>query len=485
MFIKFIRQQSWTKQRVMMSYLFVPAIFFANNIQAQKVVAQNSSISNNNIMLIILVVIIILLIGTIIVMYVKIRNLTKLQKTRMAVDNSLLYLLIDNMPDFIYIKDTESRFIIANKYLADVAKVKNPTDLIGKTDFDYYPREMAQKFFDDEQKIIKTRQSLVNVEEFGLDSSNKPTIVSTTKVPWIDTRGTVKGIIGIGRNITALKQVENDLLLQTSNLKEVNVQLEERHEQIQQQTEELLMQAENLKVLNKELHKTNDTKDKFISIIAHDLKNPFNAIINFSELLLLKYTETMQPKQLEMVRIINSSSKMAYSLLENLLFWAKTQTNTIPCRASLFNINEQIKEVIDFLEVSAKLKNIVIANESTTYLNVYSDINMTSAILRNLLSNAIKFTKKNGEIRVTTTHDEENGYITIADSGIGMDEQQLKKLFSTDKEIIKGTSGESGTGLGLILSIEFARQNGGTIFAKSEHEKGSTFILSLPLHSIF
>ena len=468
-----------------MRYLFVHAIFFTNNIQAQEVDTLNSRISNINTISIILIVIILVLIGVIAVMYMTIRNLKNLQKTRMNVDNNLLYLLIDKMPDFIYIKDTESRFIIANKYLADVAKVSNPNDLIGKTDFDYYPHEMAQKFFDDEQRIIKTRLSMVNVEEFGLDYNNKPTIVSTTKVPWINQEGIVKGIIGIGRNISSLKQVENELLTQTENLKESYVLLGERHEQIQKQTEELLVQAENLKVLNNELHKTNDTKDKFISIIAHDLKNPFNAIINFSELLLLKYMDTMQPKQLEMVSIINSSSKIAYSLLENLLFWAKTQSNTIPCRPSLFNISELLKEVIDFLEVCAKLKNIPIVNKSTTKLDVYSDINMTSTIIRNLLSNAIKFTKKNGEICISTTYDEKNGYVTISDSGIGMDKQQLKKLFSTDKEILKGTSGESGTGLGLILSIEFAHQNGGTIFAKSELERGSTFILSLPLRTLF
>ncbi len=464
-------------------FLFVFVIFFTNNSLAQKVDTLNLKISNINTIRIILIVIILVLIGVIEVMYIKIRNLKNLQKTRMNVDNNLLYLLIDKMPDFIYIKDTESRFIIANKYLADVTKVSHPDDMIGKTDFDYYPIEMAQKFFDDEQRIIKTRLPMVNVEEFGLDYNNKPTIVSTTKVPWINQEGTVKGIIGIGRNISALKQIENELLTQTENLKESNVLLEEQYEQIQQQTEELLMQAENLKNLNIELHKSNDTKDKFISIIAHDLKNPFNAIINFSELLLLKYMDTMQPKQLEMVSIINSSSKIAYSLLENLLFWAKNQSNTIPCRPSLFIISDQIKEVIDFLEVCAKLKNIPIVNESTTNLIVYSDVNMILAILRNLLSNAIKFTKKNGQICISTTSDEENCYVTISDNGIGMDEQQLKKLFSTDKEIMKGTSGESGTGLGLILSIEFARQNGGTIFAKSELERGSTFILSLPLRS--
>jgi PAS domain S-box-containing protein len=430
-------------------------------------------------------IVITLLLIVIRIQYMKIKNHTNHHKMKESVDLHLLHLLINNMPDFIYIKDLQSRFVIGNKYLANMINVNSTDTLIGKTDFDYYPHEMAQKFFDDEQKIISSGISMVNIEEQGLDSIHQPIIVSTTKVPWFDENGKIKGIIGIGRNITSIKKAENDLVIQTNNLKEVNILLEERHEQIQQQAEELLMQAENLKELNKELQKTNETKDKFISIIAHDLKNPFNAIINFSELLLLKFGESMQPKQIEMVRIINSSSKMAYSLLENMLFWAKTQTSTIPCRPGIFDISEQIKEVIDFLDVSAKLKNIIVINEAASCLHIFSDVNMVSAILRNLLCNAIKFTQKNGEIRISSTYDGEYGYITITDSGIGMNENQLKNLFSKDKDIIKGTSGEAGTGLGLILCIEFAKQNGGTIFVKSELGKGSTFILSLPLHPVF
>jgi signal transduction histidine kinase len=293
------------------------------------------------------------------------------------------------------------------------------------------------------------------------------------------------GIIGISRNIAKHKATEKQLIQQAENLQEANRLLVERHIKIQQQAEELALQAINFKELNQELQKINETKDKFISIIAHDLKNPFNAIINFSELLILKADSSIKPKYLGMIKIINSSSKMAYSLLENLLYWAKNQNSSIPFIPSNFLLIDSIKEVIDFHEVSAKLKNIMMITESEPGLHVFADQNMVTTIIRNLISNAIKFTPKNGQVKITTSLDKTNAYVSITDTGIGLSKEQLEKLFIPDKEITKGTSGESGTGFGLVLCYEFAQQNRGRITVKSEVGKGSTFILSLPLHAEF
>jgi len=400
-------------------------------------------------------------------------------------ESRILNALIDNMPDFIYVKDTQSRFILANKHTAHVVKAESPNDLIGKTDFDFYPKKMAQKFFKDEQKIIKTRKPLVNIEEDGLDIQNNKIIVSTTKVPWIDEDGKTLGTIGIGRDVTKFKEIELKLIEQAKHLNEINTLLEEKHEHINHQTEELTVQSENLKHLNDELHKINETKDKFISIIAHDLKNPFNAIINFSELLILKADSSTKPNQMEMMHIINSSSKMAYSLLENLLYWGKSQSSTIPFRPIKLDISDIISEVVEFLEVSAMLKDIIIVNDSASNLFVFSDQDMVTTILRNLLSNAIKFTDKNGQIKISSSIDHKFGIITVTDNGIGIPENELNQLFKSDKEITKGTSGESGTGLGLLLCKEFALKNGGDILVKSEPNKGSSFILSLPLTADF
>jgi PAS domain S-box-containing protein len=400
-------------------------------------------------------------------------------------ESHLLRALIDNMPDFIYIKDTQSRFVVANKHTARVMNAESPDKLIGKTDFDFYPKRLAEKFFKDEQRIMRTLKPLINNEEEIFDHRKNRIIIASTKVPWFDDNDKILGIIGIGRNITKFKEIEQQLINQTISLQEVNVLLEERNEHINHQAEELTSQAENLKQLNFDLQKINDTKDKFISIIAHDLKNPFNAIINFSELLILKVDPGLNPKQIEMIKIINSSSKMAYSLLENLLYWGKSQSSTIQFRPADLNLSDIINEVIEFHNVSAFLKNIAIVNDSPQCIMIFSDIDMVTTILRNLLSNAIKFTPKNGQIQISCTSDSSYAVVTVTDNGIGISPEQLEHLFDADKEIIKGTTGESGTGLGLLLCKEFAVKNGGDILVKSQIEKGSSFILSLPLPADF
>lgn len=400
-------------------------------------------------------------------------------------ESQLLRALIDNIPDFIYIKDTQSRFVVANKHVADVMNAVTPENLIGKTDFDFYPKELAEKFFRDEQMIIRTGKPLINIEEDGLEHLQKRTVVATTKVPWVDSNGKILGVIGIGRDMTKFKEIEQRLLEQTTSLQEVNVLLEERNEHINHQAEELAAQTESFKQLNLELQRTSETKDKFISIIAHDLKNPFNAIINFSELLIMKADSSTNPKQLEMFKIISSSSKMAYSLLENLLYWGKNQSSSIQFRPTKLNISQIIKEVIEFHDVSAIIKNITVENGSMPEINVVADFDMTTTILRNLLNNAIKFTPKNGRIQISCTVDPNFAVITVTDNGIGIPPEQLEHLFDGSKELNKGTSGESGTGLGLLLCKEFAVKNGGDIFVKSEIDKGSSFILSLPLSADF
>jgi PAS domain S-box-containing protein len=407
-------------------------------------------------------------------------NLMKKKSLFYFDERRLLRTIIDNMPDFIYLKDTRSRFVVVNKFVSEMTNAESPSSMIGKTDFDYYPKELARKYYEDEQKLIRTKKPLINLEEEGLDKKGRKIIIASTKMPWIDKDGTVLGVVGIGRNITKIKDIEKKLLEQTEHLRQVNVLLEEKHEHINQQAEELSAQTDSLKELNLELLKINETKDKFIAIIAHDLRNPFNAIINFSELLIIKAEDTMKPKQMEMVKIINSSSKMAYSLLENLLYWAKNENATVQYYPSQLDLSEIVRGVVEFHEVSARLKNINLINSTPSAVFVEGDQNMITTVLRNLLSNAVKFTPKNGTVTVSTEVTPEHTLVTVTDTGIGMTAEQLKKLFTADMEVVKGTSGESGTGLGLKLCQEFARINGGDILVKSEFRRGSSFILSLP-----
>jgi PAS domain S-box-containing protein len=170
-------------------------------------------------------------------------------------EKHLLYTLIDNMPDFIYIKDRDSKFIVANQKIMDVHGLKSRDQLIGKSDHDFYPKELADKYHWNEQAIIRTGKPLINHEERSLDEKGNEIFLSTTKIPLHDEDGTIIGIVGIGRDITDKRKGEEKLLDHAEELQQINVLLEEKQEEIQQQAEELSAQADNLRMANQELEK--------------------------------------------------------------------------------------------------------------------------------------------------------------------------------------------------------------------------------------
>ncbi|MDD2196557.1 MAG: HAMP domain-containing sensor histidine kinase [Bacteroidales bacterium] len=234
---------------------------------------------------------------------------------------------------------------------------------------------------------------------------------------------------------------------------------------------------------NKELKKLNATKDKIFSIIAHDLKNPFAAIIGFSDLLL----EQIKNKNIEEIdeyaQIINQSSNKALDLLMNLMEWSQVQTGRMKFKPEHFEINTIVNEAILLMTVSAEQKSIDISSTLSPGTQVYADKTMISIVLRNLISNAFKFTQPHGKITITSTVEQVELTISIIDNGVGIPEEQVDMLFKIDKmSSTLGTLQEKGTGLGLILCKEFIKQNNGKIWAESMVEKGSNFSFSLPLH---
>jgi PAS domain S-box-containing protein len=395
-------------------------------------------------------------------------------------ERNQLRTLIDNMPDVIYIKDRQSRFIAGNKKVAAVmgTVLKN---LIGKTDFDFYTYDLASRFYNDEQIIMKTGKPKINYEEPGLDEQGNRIVLSTTKVPLKNKRGEVVGLVGIGRDITRLKNIEKELRKKTDDLQNTNQLLEERQEEIQQQSEELTAQTENLRKVNIELERLNKTKDKFFSIIAHDLKNPFHAIIGFSELLRKDFHSMDNQQKIGLLELINVSSQSAYSLLENLLQWARSQTDKIRFTPENMDVSDIVKSTVDLHRISAEKKNIKIKSHVGDKHIVYADKNMITTVIRNLLSNAIKFTRSNGKIEISCNDSDKDIEITISDNGIGISKDNLDNLFRIDAYYsTTGTLGESGTGLGLIICKEFIEKNGGKIKVVSEEGKGSAFSFNLP-----
>jgi PAS domain S-box-containing protein len=408
----------------------------------------------------------------------KIRTETLIRESILQERNQLRT-LIDSMPDVIFIKDRQSRFVVVNKMVAGVMGT-TPEALIGKTDFEFYTPDLAQRYYEDEQAIMQAGEAKINYEEPHLDENGNRIILSTSKVPLKNNNGEVIGIVGIGRDITRLKRIEIQLRKKTEDLQETNTLLEERQEEIIRQSEELAAQAQYLTITNTELERLNKTKDKFFSIIAHDLRNPFNAIMGFSDLLCHDFSEMDDKQKLGLLELINLSSESAYNLLDNLLQWARTQTDKIKFSPEYFELSEVLKQVIDLQGILAEKKQVSIESLIPDSTRVYADKNMIHTVIRNLISNAIKFSNKGGRIFISAFDNGAMTEVVIRDEGIGMSRENLSMLFRIDTYYsTSGTSGESGTGLGLIICKEFVEKNNGRIRASSKEDEGTAISFTL------
>ena len=225
------------------------------------------------------------------------------------------------------------------------------------------------------------------------------------------------------------------------------------------------------------------TKDKFFSIIAHDIKNPFIAIMGLSEILETDFPSMTDDKKMEMIKMISNSSKNLYSLLENLLKWSRSQRGTIEFKPENTELRKFLPDTVRLLADSAAAKDISISLDfSDSDLTVYADRQMVDTIVRNLISNAIKFTNRGGRVRVTAEKVDGFACIKVSDTGVGISREHIDKIFNIDSpSTTPGTENEKGSGLGLILTKEFVSKNGGNIGVESIPGEGSSFHFTIPL----
>ena len=230
-----------------------------------------------------------------------------------------------------------------------------------------------------------------------------------------------------------------------------------------------------------ELNELNASKDKFFSIIAHDLKNPFNTIIGFSEMMKESVKLNDPATFYEYSVMINTAAVQTLRLLENLLEWANSQRGKLSFTPVPINLSELIKDEFTMVDEMAIGKNIELKNYVNNSLTIIADKNMIRTILRNLITNGVKFTHKNGQVQVTAVTDKNYVEIAVSDNGLGMTKEIMAKLFRIDANLsTSGTDNEKGTGLGLFLCKEFVEKQGGQIWVESEEGKGSTFKFRLP-----
>lgn len=278
----------------------------------------------------------------------------------------------------------------------------------------------------------------------------------------------------INEDIDVAKSILKALINRLRNYNILEEQLTQNSIQIQNQRDELEKQR-------KELEELNNTKDKFFTIIAHDLKNPFNTVIGLSELLVERYDTYDSKKIKDFILQINKFSNNAFNLLENLLQWAKSQTGRIKVNPQQIDLYELANENINLFKAGAIKKGITLLSTVESGAYAYADRNMITAIIRNLVSNAIKFTNKGDRITLNAYQKADLVYFTVTDTGIGIPAENLKKLFVIEENVsTQGTEDEEGTGLGLIICKEFIEKNGGSIWVESTLKAGSKFTFSVP-----
>lgn len=252
-------------------------------------------------------------------------------------------------------------------------------------------------------------------------------------------------------------------------------------QELRRKNEQLQGKNAQLDEKNAQLMKLTASKDKFFSIIAHDLRAPFTGLMGLTEVLAEEFDAYSRDQLRGMLRRLHGSSERVYSLLENLLTWSRLQRGLIEHTPEEIFIDNLIERIIPLFASKAEQKQVLIRSMIPQKTVAYADLRMVNTVIRNLLSNALKFTDAHGIIEVSAKSGQESVEIAIADTGIGMSREYQEKLFRIDaKSSRQGTAGETGTGLGMILCKEFVDRNGGRIWVESEEGKGSTFRFTLP-----
>ncbi len=250
------------------------------------------------------------------------------------------------------------------------------------------------------------------------------------------------------------------------------------------QPAELLVRVKThlqLKSARERLKDANAAKDKFFSVIAHDLRGQFHVLLGLSDVLMLNDNSFDETKKSEYIKKMNQSAYDLYKLLQNLLDWSRIQQDKIEFHPQKINLRHLVATTLLMLAVQAKEKKISLNSHINTELYAVGDTNTIEMIIRNLVSNALKFTHPGGAISITGRENEDCQEITVADTGIGIAAENIEKLFRIDTHFsTKGTDKEKGTGLGLMLCKDFIKKNGGRIWVESEEGQGSRFIFTVP-----
>ena len=356
----------------------------------------------------------------------------------------LLRLILESLPENIYAKDAQSRFLFANKSVRKFMTGSENGNLIGLDDFDFYPKETAAGFFNDEQAVIHAGLKVVGQPEHMFDADGNDSWMMTTKVPFFDNDGNIAGIIGIGNNVTAMKQYEVETI-------------------------HARMQAEA----------ANRAKSEFLANMSHEIRTPLNGVIGMTELALDTELTDEQREYLETVKL---SAGTLLSVVNDILDFSKIEARKIDIEVADFDFRDCVETALKTLALRADEAGLELLCDipNEVPLNVRGDRTRLGQVILNLVGNAIKFTKE-GQVALKVeveTQQAENAelHITVTDTGIGIPKEKQKAIFDSFTQADASTTREfGGTGLGLTITSRFIEMMGGRIWVESEPGKGSAF----------
>ena len=353
---------------------------------------------------------------------------------------------LDHVPAYVFMKDTKFNYVYANRQTLELFGC-SAGELTGRDDASFFSSDTARQVREFDSRVLAGEQTASEIDT--VDKNGRRHVYWEVKTPIFaeSEKKTVCGLLGISTDITGRKMIE-----------------------------------EEIKLKNEELSKINAEKDKFFSIIAHDLRSPFNSFLMLTQIMAQGSPHLTMDKIREIAADMRDSATNIFRLLENLLQWAITRQGLMPFNPKRVQLRPVVDECVAAGIEAAGSKGIKITCNIPDDMVVFAESNMLQTVIRNLISNAVKFTPKDGRISLSAKADGDNNIeISVKDSGIGMSRAIVDNLFRIDvRTNRKGTENESGTGLGLLLCKEFVEKHGGKIRVESEADKGSVFYFTIP-----